>query len=74
MYRISSSISENTDQIDELKPDLSDDLKAREQDLIISALKKKSSRKEVAQRLGISSRTLRYKLAKMRDAGVAIPA
>lgn len=54
--------------------DLSGDLKAREQDLIISALKEKNSRKEVAERLGISSRTLRYKLAKMRDAGIAIPA
>ena len=59
---------------DEELPDLSGDLKAREQDLIISALKAKNSRKEVAERLGISSRTLRYKLAKMRDAGVAIPA
>ena len=55
-------------------PDLGSDLKAREQDLIISALKERTSRKEVAKRLGISSRTLRYKLAKMRDAGIAIPA
>lgn len=30
-------------------------------------------RKEVADRLGISPRTLRYKLAKMRDAGIDIP-
>ncbi len=58
----------------EFEPDLSSDLKAREQDLIISALRARNSRKEVAERLGISSRTLRYKLAKMRDAGVAIPA
>lgn len=62
------------EHVDEEQPDLSGDLKAREQDLIISALKAKNSRKEVAERLGISSRTLRYKLAKMRDAGVAIPA
>ncbi len=55
------------------EPDLSGDLKAREQDLIITALKAKNSRKEVAARLGISARTLRYKLARMRDAGVAIP-
>ena len=59
--------------LDEIEPDLSGDLKAREQDLILSALKAKNSRKEVAEKLGISSRTLRYKLAKMRDAGVAIP-
>ncbi len=30
-------------------------------------------RKEIAERLGISPRTLRYKLAKMRDAGIDIP-
>jgi two-component system response regulator FlrC len=62
-----------SNKVSEVEPDLSGDLKAREQDLIISALKAKNSRKEVAERLGISSRTLRYKLAKMRDAGVAIP-
>jgi len=53
---------------------LSGDLRAREQDLIISALNTKNSRKEVAEKLGISPRTLRYKLARMRDAGVALPA
>jgi two-component system, response regulator FlrC len=31
------------------------------------------SRKNVANRLGISERTLRYKIARMREAGVAIP-
>ncbi len=30
-------------------------------------------RKEMAEKLGISPRTLRYKLAKMRDAGIEIP-
>lgn len=30
-------------------------------------------RKEIAEKLGISPRTLRYKLAKMRDAGIDIP-
>jgi two-component system, response regulator FlrC len=30
-------------------------------------------RKEMADRLGISPRTLRYKLAKMRDAGIDVP-
>ncbi len=53
---------------------LNNDLRAREQDLIISALHAKNNRKEVAEKLGISPRTLRYKLARMRDAGVAIPA
>ena len=31
------------------------------------------SRKFAAERLGISARTLRYKLARLREAGVAIP-
>lgn len=61
-------------QSNELLPGLSGDLKAREQDIIISALKAQNSRKEVAKKLGISPRTLRYKLAKMRDSGVALPA
>lgn len=30
-------------------------------------------RKEIAEKLGISPRTLRYKLAKMRDAGIELP-
>jgi len=66
--------TELVEKNDVAEADLSGDLKAREQDLIISALNEKNSRKEVAERLGISARTLRYKLAKMRDAGVAIPA
>ena len=68
----------NVRQIDEAvseqQPGLNGDLRAREQDLIISALHAKNNRKEVAEKLGISPRTLRYKLARMRDAGVAIPA
>ncbi len=62
-------------QMEEETPSaLNNDLRAREQDLIISALNAKNSRKEVAEKLGISPRTLRYKLARMRDAGVALPA
>jgi len=30
-------------------------------------------RKEVAEKLGISARTLRYKLARMRESGIALP-
>lgn len=49
------------------------DLKDREQQLILEALKAgKGSRKYAAERLGISPRTLRYKLARMRDAGIAV--
>ncbi|MFQ5660106.1 MAG: sigma-54-dependent transcriptional regulator [Gammaproteobacteria bacterium] len=50
------------------------DLKEQEKNMIIDALEKSSgSRKTAAERLGISPRTLRYKLARMREAGVAIP-
>ena len=53
---------------------LNRDLKYREQDLIIEALKAgNGSRKQAAERLGISPRTLRYKLARMRGAGIAVP-
>ncbi|GAB6039993.1 sigma-54-dependent transcriptional regulator [Endothiovibrio diazotrophicus] len=51
---------------------LGDDLKAREFSLIIDALAA-GSRKAAAEKLGISPRTLRYKIARMREAGVAIP-
>ncbi len=53
---------------------LNDDLKQREADLILTALESGGSRTEVAKKLGISPRTLRYKLAKLRDAGIAVPA
>ena len=54
--------------------DLQDDLWQREQQLILEALREgEGSRKFAAERLGISARTLRYKLAKMREAGVDIP-
>jgi two-component system, response regulator FlrC len=53
---------------------LGDDLKVREQNMIIEALKETmGSRKSAAEKLGISPRTLRYKLARMRERGVAIP-
>jgi len=53
---------------------LNRDLRSREQSLILDALKAgNGSRKHAAERLGISPRTLRYKLARLREAGVAIP-
>jgi two-component system response regulator FlrC len=54
---------------------LGDDLKLREYQLILEALESDGgSRKAAAQRLGISPRTLRYKLAKMRELGLPVPA
>ena len=52
---------------------LRSDLKQREFQLIIDALKTDGgNRRTAAIKLGISPRTLRYKLAQMRKAGVAI--
>jgi len=46
-----------------------------ERDLILDALRThQGSRREAAERLGISPRTLRYKLARLREAGIDVPA
>jgi two-component system, response regulator FlrC len=52
---------------------LADSMSATERDLILDALKLDDGNRQLAaKRLGISPRTLRYKLAKLRDAGVEI--
>lgn len=54
---------------------LSDVARDSEQQAILATLQRfNGSRKDTAEELGISPRTLRYKLAKMKDQGVAIPA
>ncbi len=53
---------------------LGGDLKAREKELIVETLTQTmGSRKLAAVRLGISQRTLRYKLARLREEGYALP-
>lgn len=53
---------------------LNEGLRRREFQLIIDALQSNTgNRSAVAATLGISARTLRYKLARMRDKGIAIP-
>ena len=53
---------------------LTDDLRNVEEQMILDALRNgRGSRKQAAEILGISPRTLRYKLQKLREAGVAIP-
>jgi two-component system response regulator FlrC len=52
---------------------LGDDLRRHEFQMIIDTLRaERGRRKESAERLGISPRTLRYKLAQMRDAGLDV--
>ena len=52
-----------------------DELKDKEHRIILETLARcQGKRKEVAETLGISPRTLRYKLAQMRDLGISLPA
>lgn len=53
---------------------LQNDLRDREAEVILETLKSHNgSRKKTAEQLGISPRTLRYKLARLRDAGAPVP-
>jgi two-component system response regulator FlrC len=53
---------------------LDNNLRSLEKEIIINAVSTNNSRKEAAEKLGISPRTLRYKLAQFRKDGMAIPA
>jgi len=69
-YAVASN-QQKTDVVQD--SELVNGLKDREQQLILEALKAgKGSRKYAAERLGISPRTLRYKLARMRDSGITV--
>ncbi len=52
---------------------LAGSLGARERETILAALRTGKNRSAAAQTLGISARTLRYKLARLREAGVVVP-
>ena len=53
---------------------LHSDLRDRETEVILETLRSfKGSRKKTAEKLGISPRTLRYKLAKLRETGAPVP-
>jgi two-component system response regulator FlrC len=63
-----------TAPVTELDAELRGTLRAAEKQILLTALRAGASRREVAERLGISPRTLRYKLAQLRSAGVDVPA
>ncbi|WP_415886901.1 sigma-54-dependent transcriptional regulator [Neptuniibacter sp. QD37_6] len=64
-------VNQETVQDEDLSGQLGEGVRQREFQLIIDALKAThGSRKEAAENLGISPRTLRYKLAKMREQGL----
>ena len=49
-------------------------LRAAERQILLTALRGGATRRDVAERLGISPRTLRYKLAQLRSTGTDVPA
>ncbi len=54
-------------------PALGSDLKRHEYEIIVNTLnRERGSRKKTAERLGISPRTLRYKMARLREAGFPV--
>lgn len=59
---------------DVINEGLGDNLKQTEYSLIVEALKNEKNKKMAAEKLGISPRTLRYKMAKMREQGIDINA
>jgi two-component system response regulator FlrC len=64
-----------TTESEKLAPErLGSELKQQEQQIILDMLRRcNGKRKDVAENLGISARTLRYKLAQMRDQGIELP-
>lgn len=64
-----------TEHVEPISPvDNADDLRSHEQRHILDILAKhRGSRRETAKELGISERTLRYKISRFREQGIAIP-
>lgn len=53
---------------------LGDSVRSAEESIILQTLQEANgSRKKTAEKLGISPRTLRYKIARMKESGVALP-
>jgi len=73
--RASDLVFEEATELPDLShTDLNQGLRNREFQLILDALKTQTGkRSDVARALGISARSLRYKLARMREAGIVIP-
>lgn len=75
MHAVPASLPPVAAESSPVSVDLGRDVKQREFQMIIEVLRsERGRRKETAERLGISPRTLRYKLAQMRDAGMDVEA
>ncbi len=75
-HSVPNSVSSSEDLVrnQKIPQDLGGELKQQEYQIILDALIEcRGSRQEVATKLGISPRTLRYKIAKMRELGMIIP-
>ncbi len=73
MLEVESGFQQENSDTDD-SGQLQNDLRDRETEVILETLKTfNGSRKQTAEKLGISPRTLRYKLARLRDTGAAIP-
>ncbi len=68
-----SSVSQS--EVSEDSTGFKSEIREQENRIILDALQTcQGKRKDVAEKLGISPRTLRYKLAKMREQGIEVPA
>ncbi|MDO6476473.1 sigma-54 dependent transcriptional regulator [Alteromonas sp. 1_MG-2023] len=78
MIDMAATLASHSIQADEVVTDdskLGSELRHQEHQIILDTLQLcKGKRKEVAEKLGISPRTLRYKLARMREEGIDVPA
>lgn len=72
---ISASQPELNDTANDEQGSFKHSVYEQEHRIILATMKAYNNRrKDVAQKLGISDRTLRYKLARMRDSGIELPA
>ncbi len=71
---ISTGTSDVTDDNEDSSRTLGSEMKDHEYNKILAALRADNgNRQRAAERLGISQRTLRYKLARMREMGMSVP-
>ena len=69
------SVLNQVSELHDTPSDYKQELKDKENSIILDMLRAcNGKRKDVADKLGMSPRTLRYKLAKMREMGIELPA
>ena len=71
-FQADAASTPDIEKIEQVSANLQQSLQSVEEQKILDALAA-GSRKLAAEQLGISPRTLRYKIARMRDSGISIP-